>query len=390
MSRLTGLPTNDLEQIVEVVEQAVAAKVLERSVIYRQATAWTPKGQAEHFVLLRADTGAVRELALGELMRYARPSGGETGGGIDLEQLPGREITWLDLPPNRRAGSGSGIPEPGTEAPESRHRAEGPSLPVRRLVLSWLAPMSDSAEPITTEWWAKPREAALGLNLAPSSANAGLVLGGIYRTEAGTRHTLQSGAGSIQVSAERELTGLLFLGAVYAGYRETRLRAERGALRIGAPVTERALLVGFGLPIITERSRAHLTNLYVEAVLWPRFASGRAGLRWSAFGDGGLGLFAFAEAGEDITLLGSPQVLVPDLGLSAEQLWHRRVTAASGVEIGAGQTARLMLGWRLAIAQLGTLTGRPEPRYVVAFRPLKPVSTSQRTLGLEAGLRFAF
>jgi hypothetical protein len=390
MSRLTGLPTNDLEQIVEVVEQAVAGKVLERSVIVQQTTVWTSRGQAEHFVLLRADTGAVRELALSELMRYAGPASVEAGGGVDLERLPGREITWLDVPANRPASSRVRIPELGAERPGRRQGAAGPALPVRRLVVSWLAALPDSAAALTTDWWAKPREAAVGLNLAPGATNAGLVLGGVLRTAGGSPHALQGGAGWIQVSAAQEVTGLFFVGAVYTGYRETHVKAERLPLRISAPVTQRALLVGLGLPTVTERAGARLTNLYLEAVLWPRLESGRAGIRWSALGDGSLGVFAFAEVGEDIMPLGSSQVLVPERRLAAEQLWQRRVTGASGIEVGLGQTARLVVGWRLAVADLGTLTARPEPRYVVAFRPLKPVAASQRTLGLEAGLRFAF
>jgi len=369
----TTMQADSLQRAAEVIEQALVAKVLERSTVYRQATVWTPSGEAEHFLLLRADTTSVREIAAAEAARYldVLERGGGVGGGL------GRGYVHPSAASTR---------EPAGAAGGSR----APSLPVRRFTFSWLFELPDSLEDLNAQWWAHPRELAAGFNLAPSGA-AGLVLGALYRWQPATAYTLEPGQHRVHLSAVQDLSAVVFLGAVYTGYRETRATGIATTQQVAGSRPERALVVGLGFPMVTERAHARFTNLYLHGTVWPRLEAMAAGLRWAAFGEGGLGLFLTGEAAEELTPLGKARSLLSDSRFPDEVLWHRRVTGVGGIEIGAGQAARLVVRWRLTANQLGVLppTTPYASTYAIVFRRLGATSPVQKTLGLEAGFRLA-
>jgi hypothetical protein len=363
----------------EVIESAVAAKILERRWVYRQDTFWTVDGLVEHFLVVRADSTAIRDLVqdpgavqpgpsvAGYPDRFA-DAGWESPGAFSRRAMEGERVS------DRDRASSRGLREVG--------RGARPGF--RRVVAAWHVALG---EPTTADAPIGDRAQRLvaGITLMPASSGANLALGVELATEPAWQVTALTGGGEL-VRAEREGGAYLLIGAprsvaLYGGARYQDFVVGRDGL--GVPVrAERVVgVVGLGFPLFVERSNTAVMNAFAEAVVSPKLDAARIGAVARILDLPGVDVGIATLISGDVL----PSVAYPTSGF-APRYAVQRITGEALFEVRLIGALRLGAGWRGTWLWAGAAP--EEDRYVWFLQGLgEAVQIGQRSeLVMCAGL----
>lgn len=358
-------------QTARIVERATLKKVLERSWVVRQETRWTEAGKAEHFLVARADTAALRSVA-GEAVRT---------------DLPDTELAAVDA---RRSGG----PEYASQRTSARpsladvlERVSSPGPPLRRLVLSW----ETKAAGRDLAFMDRPQRAVAGLRLTAQQASNYAALGFAFRQRRPRTYLLSQDAGDVHVGQSRTAeVGVLFgvLGQAVPLYGGYRYRWFESGSWDGPSQPDRdteAGFLGLGVPPFAELASGRLRSLYLQAAAAPRLT-----------GLGGGGRVTVARLpGSALLLRLAGRVERVDLGPASASRGevHRyldRTEAEAGLELELGRTISLAALGRLTEAEVRGLGSALEPAYNLLFADLPKLSPTERDATLRVGVRLVF
>lgn len=383
-------PGGDLQQQLQVVEHAVTRKILRRSWVHRQATRWTGDGRAEHFLVVRADTAALRSVAAEELQRYL--SDRQTALAAGEARPSDDELRWttLDSDPEAAADAGS------TDGGSSRSRStlsgllgfkEGP--PLKQFVLSWQAePMADS---LTLD--RLPQEAQLGLRLIPPASGWYAALGGRYARGPDRQFGTDELAGTVALSDQQAFEAGVLAGAprqlvpVYGGVRYRWYSTAAG----GGRVRDREAALGYlglGYPPFTELKETRIRNLWAQAGLVPHLTSLRAGGRVVLVTLPGTSVHTVFRFGTGVREVDSADNLA--LPWDDDRLFVSQVVASGGLELRWGGSVGVFALIRLDRSELTRASKLEAEEYAHLFRSFETVSQAETETGVRLGLRLAF
>lgn len=383
-----------LFQDYALVERAIAGKVLERSWVHAQDTYWTADGLAEHFVVLRADTSAVRQVAADELAAYfgdpeayvseAKKDAGFSEGELEWLPLPSSEE--LDKAGDRRAREVGVVGAPRDPG--------GPRL--RRVVLSWQVASEEGFDPGSPALFDRAYEARIGLNLARSEAKVDVALAGEFRHGAQPRFSLAGRQAGLSLERDEALTAYFLVGPrrpplpVYGGFRvrsfatvfdETGRRMEESSEEV---------LLGVGYPRFTERAGAGVENLYLEAVVWPKLRVLEAGAKLEVLPV----LSAFLVTGVEVIPLGEGALVRPpergERSAPGDRFLLARTELQGGLELVFFDRFRPFVAGHLRSAQVVFAEEHELFPYVHLFRAFDDLSREELDVGMDLGVRLAF
>jgi len=361
--RTGSASTGRLDDQVEVLTRALAGKVLTRARIFAQATSWNSRGEAETYVILRADSNDVKELAASEierLLRYGAPQ-------IDAWPAP------------RRAAE----PEPVQPVRTSN---------VPTLVLGFRTQLSPGASVDSIPLEHRQHSATVSANLLPSRAGLEILIAAEHRAEE-TAEFARPLSEVVALSRPTSMSGYLLAGrgalAVYTGYRRDSWTVRRGTSAMSLEGGTEAVVVGLGIPPFTE-VRGSRFNAFVDGAVGHRLSELRAGMNAQLFSLGGfVSLHSVLEG--SLTLTRLADATFPGLQVSAspsDQLVARVLRAEGGLELRIARTVSAFGGWRYTQSHLGIISQYAWARNRVrVFLPVSAVAPSVESLRFTMGVK---
>ena len=387
------------EEEVELVQRALAGKILTSGwAVHRQETRWTAEGLAEHFVIVRADSAGIRDLAAEELRTYLSGSPGGGANVIDLEDVPDTALRWVEEPRRNQTSEETVTAHTsGGRTERTRGKSRRLSQPpteqgalVPTLVLAGTVRLLDSAgiNRLGLE------RAAASLDLLSSGAGAALVVAGAYSRGRARTFTLVEVPTTVELRESTTMAGFLLFAfkgwpAFYGGYRYRRSETLRPDVGRVITRTEPRFVAGIGVPLFTERTGQKVTNAYVEFGLSkaaPAFREVRAGVKGEIVAVPGLALRGFLLGEAGVTALGLATSLAPEfLGRRdppETQILARKLGLEAGVELTVAGAVSVVVTSRYAAYRLLIGSGADLAEYA-------RVSEDVYELDFVAGLRLA-
>lgn len=370
-----------LSQTARVVERSTLRKVLERSRVHRQATRWTENGKAEHFLVLRADTAALKQAIPEQRTRL------ETSKPVKTDDLRPSEadLSWVRLPASgaawgRREGSPQG--------------SRGSAVPLRRVVLSWETKPSVPRD--TVPFFERPQRTAVGVMLTSSDSPRLVAVGAEFRREPPLNLTLDAAGGGLRLRDSRLLGayGLLALPGqavpVYAGYRHRSYEvvptdSESEIVKR----EERAVVLGLGVPPFTELELTGIRNAYLEAAVWTKFLSLAGGGRVTLVQVPGGRLNGLLEVGLALRHLGEDALLGNESVPRDGEVYLDQARIQTGLELELGGTLGVFGTWQAREATPKILLDRDGGSYGILVRSVRKIGPASTDHRFRLGLRLS-
>lgn len=376
----------------KVVERALARKVLTRSWVHRQETRWTGKGSAEHFLVVRADTAALREAAAEELKAYFEDTDAYLAEG--RRDFADRELRWASLAEAR--GDQGSVPTRQSRPAPSRYRA-GVSLPppppFKRVVLSWRTDPAVRFDSLPVTKW--PQRGLFGITLSQPRSRWRLAVGAEHARLRDQELPLSGPEGSVRVTEARGLSayGLLAvprqLVPVYAGYRSWEYTLHPPGLEKGLERNDRALVLGLGFPPFTELAEGALRNAYLEAGLWPKLLSLDAGTRFRVADLPGASLNGVLGVSLGFSNLSDAEALGVTGPFGEGDVYLDRFGTETGLELSFGNAAGVFALWEYEASELNLLPEADGGEYDLLFGSTRSLSEEADRSSLSVGLRLS-
>lgn len=380
-----------LQREFEVVERAVARKVLTRSWVDRQETRWTEDGEVEHFLVVRADTAALREAAAEELEAYFQNPDAYLAEG--RREFSDRELRWASLTDSR--GVHRIVPTTGSPGAVHGSRAQiSVPPPLKRVVLSWRTDPTVVADSLSL--MDRPQRATAGVTLTQSESPWRLAVGGEFVRPRDRELPVSGQGGTLRISDVRELAayGLLAvprqLVPVYAGYRSRKHILHPLGRESELERTDRSLVLGLGVPPFTELRAGVVRNAYLQTALWPKLLSLEAGTRVQVAHLPGASVNGLLGVSLGFSKLADAEVLGVANPSRQGEVYLDKFGTEAGLELFFGDAVGVFALWEYETSELALLPERDDDEYGLLFGSTRSLGEEAARSSLSAGLRLSF
>lgn len=389
-TRLDGGDRQTVRQEVRSTEQALLEKILERSWVHRHDTRWTEEGLAEHFIILQADTTALRE-GTGDALARVVASGEQT---LPKGSVHPDAYTWVQLD-DQRSPNRNDRPDDGDDLDQAVENPGGPRN-ISRFVLDWqVAPMGGGE---VRTLFDRPQQVRAGLSLAGAASGWTVVLGGGFQTYPSTSLGIRGADASFGME-ERVRTSLRMMvklpGSavpVYGGVTHVSARAgpigatERGDGLKRSGSTRGTF--GIGIPLIAELQDGWLRNLNLEADLAPNLERLEVGGRTRVAEGLGVDLNLRFRIARSLDRSGITATIGRAIPVVRGAVRISRWAGELGAELTLGETAGISVGWAAATLEPRLLSNSEAKGWLQLFRDAWSLGDRFTRSRLQIGVRF--